>query len=180
MRAWDNSKPTQLLRGIPEKQIRATEITRYVVDAGYKGIVVFTCGNAAKALRETGIWNDSIVEVGPKGGLQTDRWWTPAEIRRTWPDLFDATSGHLPFTLMVKVAAGLRTVLGALDKDVQYLVPTGSGETILCLGLAYPHISFCAVYDNDRPETTRDAEAPLNAAVDAEFPAQYWHGRLSL
>ena len=179
MRAWDNSKPTTLLRGIPEKKIRSAIIATYILEAGYKGAVVFTCGNAAKELRNF-ISDTAIVEVGPHGVLKTDRWWTPAEIRHTWPDLFDATSGHLPMTLMVKIAQSLRLSVLTLDENMQYLVPTGSGETILCLGMAYPNINFCAVYDNDKPETTYDVSAPLNAAVAAEFPVQFWHGRLSL
>lgn len=179
MRAWDNAKTTELLRAVPEKYVRAHVIRNYIVEAGHAGAVVFTCGNAAKALREVGLGN--IVEVGPHGVLKTDRWWTPAEIRHTWPDLFDATSGHLPMTLMVKISGHLHKLLGpSIEEGTQYLVPTGSGETILCLGMAFPNVSFCAVYDNDRPETTRDTDAPLNAAVDAEFPVQYWHGRLSL
>jgi hypothetical protein len=48
-------------------------------------------------------------------------------------------------------------------------VPTGSGETILCLKLAFPHIQFVAEYDNSNPATEYSADAPLSTIVSAVF-----------
>src|SRR6266704_242668 len=178
MRTWDNSKPTQLLRVEVREQVRANLINGYVRSAGYGGAVIFSCGTAAKALKESVGNGFPVVEVGPSGGLQAGHWWSPEEINKTWPALFDASSGHLPLALMVRLAWRLAKIIGELDENTQYLVPTGSGETILCLGMAYPKVSFCAVYDNHYPATTQDFYGPLNMAVAAEFPVQYWHGQL--
>jgi hypothetical protein len=169
-----NSKPSLLK--FPAKQLRARVIARHVYAAGYPGIVVFTCGNAATALRRA--TNASVLEIGPKGELSPNRWYTPAEIHKTWPYLFDATSGHLPIPLMVEIAGEFKQYLGELS-GLQ-LVPTGSGETILCLSLAYPDVPFVAVYDNSKPPTTRDPHSPLNPIIDALFAVEYWNGLLDV
>jgi len=114
----------------PHKQIRSRVIKGYVDAAGYRGVVVFSCGNSAAALREQGL---EVVEVGPSGELKTAKWWTQAEIHRAWPDLFDATSGHLSVPLMCDIAKAFRAHLGDLPGAERYTVPTGSGETICCL-----------------------------------------------
>lgn len=145
----------------PNKRLRSLVVIEHVVKADYPGIVIFTCGNAAQALRDLGY--EVVVEVGPKGNLTTDRWWTPAEIHKTWPHLFDATSGHLPIPLMLRIAEEFKHHLGQL-KETQYNVPTGSGETILCLRWAYPSIQFNPVY-NLNEATQYNKEAPLNWAV---------------
>jgi hypothetical protein len=69
-------KPVQALR-FPHKQIRSRVIKDYVRAAGYRGVVVFSCGNSATALREQGL---EVVEVGDKGDLKAGKWWTQAEI----------------------------------------------------------------------------------------------------
>jgi hypothetical protein len=147
----------------PHKQIRARVIADYVRAAGYHGVVVFTCGNAARTLREQGL---EVTEVGPRGDLKTDKWWTMAEIHKAWPDLFDATSGHLAAPIMSDIAKAYRQHLGDLPGK-RYLIPSGSGETILCLRIVYPFVDFEAGYDDDFPETTRHNDAPLNQFVDA-------------
>jgi hypothetical protein len=148
----------------PHKQIRAKVIAEFVRAAGYRGVVVFTCGNAAKTLRDVGL---EVTEIGPRGDLKTDKWWTMAEIHRAWPDLFDATSGHLTVPLMADIAKAYRAHLGNLPAG-RYSVPSGSGETVTCLRLLYPLVTFDATYDNDKPETTRHPDAPLNAFVELD------------
>jgi hypothetical protein len=148
----------------PHKQIRARVIAEFVRAAGYQGVVVFTCGNAAKTLRDEGL---SVTEVGPRGDLKTDKWWTIAEIHRAWPDLLDATSGHLTVPLMGDIAKAYLAHLGDLPAG-RYSVPSGSGETVTCLRIAYPLLTFDPSYNNDKPETTRHPGAPLNAIVDAD------------
>ena len=148
----------------PHKQIRSHVIGDYVRAAGYRGVVVFSCGNSAAALREQGL---EVLEIGPRGDLQTNKWWTPAGIHRTWPDLFDATSGHLPAPLMGDIAKAFRAHLGELP-GACYVVPSGSGETICCLRLAYPLLDFEASYDDSKPETQRHPNAPLNPFVDSK------------
>lgn len=146
----------------PAKAIRARVIAAYARAAGYRGVVVFSCGNASRALKATGIYT---VEVAPGGDLVAGRWWQPAEIHRAWPDLLDATSGHLPAPLMMDLARAYRGYLGDLPQKA-YEVPTGSGETILCLSWAYPDVAFMPVYSDD-PATMYDSDAPLNSAVAA-------------
>jgi len=148
----------------PNKKLRARVIADYVREGGYRGVVVFTCGNAAVALREAGL---EVVEIGPRGALHAGKWWTQAEIHRSWPDLFDATSGHLSVPLMGDIAKEFRAHLGDLPPG-RYKVPSGSGETITCLRIAYPSLDFDAAYDNSKPETTLDPDAPLNAIVESE------------
>jgi hypothetical protein len=148
----------------PHKKIRAQVIADFVRIAGYRGVVVFTCGNAAKTLRDEGL---EVTEVGPRGDLKTEKWWTMAEIHRAWPDLFDATSGHLPIPLMGDIAKAYRAHLGELRVG-RYSVPSGSGETVTCLRVAYPLLEFDPTYDEAKLETTRHDDAPLNLFVDAD------------
>lgn len=147
---------------VPTKQIRAELIAQYVREAGYRGCVCFSCGNASRALKEAGLY---VVDVSPQGDLEAKRWWTPAEIHRSWPDLFDATSGHLPVPLMAVLAAKFKDHLGCLWVDVVYEVPTGSGETITCLRWAYPEVKFRPKYGKEL-SVKYEAQAPLTPVVN--------------
>ena len=144
----------------PAKEIRAQIIKRHVEAGDYAGVVCFSCGHAAEALRAVGL---DVLEIGDFGTLRANKWWTLAEIHRIWPRRFDATSGHLPMPLMASVARAFYAHLGELTAEC-YEVPTGSGETILALRMAYPFISFRPVY-NMGPGTDYNGLAPLNGAV---------------
>jgi len=144
------------------KALRADLIAGYVRQAGLPGVVCFSCGNASAALRRVGLY---VVDVSPSGDVEARRWWQPAEIARAWPHLFDATSGHLPLPLMAQLAAALRAAMGPLEPG-PHDVPTGSGETILCLRWAYPGVAFRAVYGGTRA-TRYEAQAPLVQLVAA-------------
>lgn len=148
----------------PTKLLRSKLIARYVRQAGYYGAVIFSCGNAARALKaelEPGL---PVVGIAPGYDLKAERWWMPDEIRRLWPHMFDATAGHLPMPLMVQLAQALADHLGPLTAGT-YHVPTGSGETVLCLRWAYPHTTFVAVYDSSNPATMFEKHAPLTPLV---------------
>jgi hypothetical protein len=125
-------------------------------------VVCFTCGNAAKHLRTQGL---DVLEVGPRGSLQTTAWWRQWEIERVWPDRFDATSGHLPLWLMQRIGTNMLSEVG-LDPQQVYGVPSGSGETLCCLALADPGLQLVAQYDDSAPETTYNSPAPLNGLVE--------------
>ena len=154
----------------PAKQLRARVIAGYMRQAGYTQAVVFTCGNAATALRKHCV---DVLEIGPQGTLAPRRWWTPADIRKTWPTLFDATSGHLPTPLMVYIAYEFKQQLGVLRSHITYVVPSGSGETVICLKIAYPNIKFVAQYDASKESTLYNPEVPLNKLVAALVPMEF-------
>jgi hypothetical protein len=162
----------------PAKKLRAQVIANFMRNSKLENAICFSCGNAAIALREE-LGASCVLEIGDKGQLQTTKWWTPAEIKAVWPNHFDATSGHLPLFLMVSIAKAFREHLGEL-KEPQYTVASGSGETIICLQMAYPACTFVAVYDNSNQATTRDNDAPLNSVVDGQFAVEYWHNQLDL
>ena len=90
------------------------------------------------------------------------------EIRQLFPMAFDATSGHLPADLMREIAVRMRNEL-TFDTDTEYTIPTGSGETVVCLKMAFPNINFIPQYDNSDPSTEYNDEAPLNEVVRAMF-----------
>jgi hypothetical protein len=157
---------------LPErKQVRATVIKEYVQQAGYEGVVCFSCGNAARALQEVG--GLYVVSVSPYGGLSANRWWTQGEIQKCWPSLLDATSGHLPMQCMLAYGEALMFRLGKLqhprspNDEMAYVVPSGSGETVVALALQYPGVRFVAQYDNSQLWTRYEVEAPLNMLVQA-------------
>ncbi len=147
----------------PRKEIRADLIAHHVRLAGYKGAVCFSCGNASAALVKTGIY---VVDVSPTGALEAKRWWQPWEVARAWPELFDATSGHLPLWLMVKIADAFKEHIGELKPGATHQVGTGSGESFVCLQIAYPEVHFEPVYGLTRG-TQYDKFAPLNPVVNA-------------
>ena len=142
------------------KRIRAEVIREYMNDAGYTRAVCFSCGNAARALESAGV---ETIHIGENGVFRPNKWFSPAEVRNIWPDAFDATSGHLGAFLMVKIGQRYRESLGELP-DVVY-VPSGSGETLCCLKMAYPQNEFIAVYGLDKATEYSDS-APLNNLVE--------------
>lgn len=155
---------TERLLRVPAKRVRAEIIRRHCWDT-YPGVVCFTCGNAADALRDVGL---SVIEVGPRGVLNAPRWWTPSAVRRSWPHLFDATSGHLPSWMLVAMAQRWRELLtpelGPM-LGVVY-VPSGSGETAITLALAYPSWSIVPVFNLDAA-TEWEPQTPLLPLMEA-------------
>lgn len=144
----------------PAKQIRAQVIAEYANAAGYRGVVAFSCGNATRELRAAGLW---VLDISPSGDIApTGKWWTPAEIHRAFPDLFDATSGHLPAWMMIEIGKRFREYLGDIEGGD---VPSGSGETIMCLRWAYPDKIFRPVYNLDKATEYND-NSPLNYLVN--------------
>ena len=90
------------------------------------------------------------------------------EIRNTFPDSFDATSGHLPMDMMNQLAAEYRATLSDTIKDGQtYIIPTGSGETVICLRMAFPKSRFIAQWDNQDPSCEYSDQAPMAQLVKA-------------
>jgi hypothetical protein len=154
----------------PNKQIRAAVIAGYVRAYGQNRVVCFSCGNASRALKEVGL---DVIDISSRGDLMPREWWTPERIAKVWPGYFDATSGHLPLFLMQRIGDHFRAHLGQLH-EACYEVPTGSGETILCLRFAYPDRRFVAVYNLDEA-TQFEPSAPLNPVVRALFEVRLAH-----
>lgn len=153
--------PTRNLN-LQQKALRAHHIVEFMQLAKYPGAVCFSCGNAAAVLRKfTDAAGLDLIELGPKGIAEPRVWWTPDMIRRSWPHYFDATPGHLPVWLMNKIAASLRQNITTAPRRIA----AGSGETAVCMAIAFPEKRFTAVYDNRKPATTYHPEAPLNKLV---------------
>lgn len=149
----------ELLR-FPHKRLRSVAIKQYMEKAGYRKAVCFSCGNAAQELARAGV---DVLHIGPNGVLEPRRWFTQAEIANCFREYFDATSGHLPAELLKVLAKIYRGYLGEIG-DGRIYVPTGSGETLVCLKLAYPDKKFVAVYNLDASTEYNEA-APLNDLV---------------
>lgn len=145
----------------PHKKIRANVIKEYLNGSKYDKVVCFSCGNAAKELTKAGV--DTLF-IGENGEFKPGRWFNHSEIETIFSNYFDATSGHLPFELMVTLSNRYKEYLGELKPDKIY-VPTGSGETIFCLKMAYPNKKFVAVY-NLNEATKYDETNPFNLLVD--------------
>ena len=142
------------------KEIRAKVIKEYISNLKYDGVVCFSCGNATRELKKAGL---NVIDISPMGDFIANRWFTPKEVKQYFPTYFDATSGHLSIELMQLIGNAFKNVLGDLP-DINY-VPTGSGETLICLKLAYPNKEFVAVY-NLNEATKYDKEATLNNLVE--------------
>lgn len=149
-----------------EKHIRAEVVRAYMTRCGISYAVCFSCGNASRYLKEAGV---SLLDISPQGDLTANRWFTMEEIRQRFPRAFDATSGHLPADLMGEIAERLKGELN-FEQDTEYIIPTGSGEGVVCLKMAFPQICFVPEYDNSDTATEYNEEAPLNALVRAMFP----------
>lgn len=148
-----------------EKRIRAEVVQAYMKRNGIPYAVCFSCGNASRYLREAGV---PLIDISPQGDLTANRWFTMEEIRQRFPQAFDATSGHLPTDLMREIAERLRAEL-SFDTDTEYIIPTGSGEGVVCLKMAFPDVPFTPQYNDNDPATEYNEEAPLNGVVRAMF-----------
>ena len=141
------------------KGLRAVAIAYYMRTNGYDKAVCFSCGNASRALKQCGI---DVLDVSPTGDLQALRWFTIGEVHRHFPTHFDATSGPLPMDCMKEVAWWYKGKLKSIPDKIN--LPTGSGETLVCLKMAFPESHITAVYDLD-DATRYEKDAPLNPLV---------------
>ena len=153
-----------LLLKFNHKQIRSEVIKGYMALIGLDKAVCFSCGNASRALKEAGV---VTLDISDSGDLVANRWFRPYEVAKTFGTYFDATSGHLPLHLMADIAQAFKKELGVLSES-EYLIPTGSGETIICLQIAYPDIKFVAQYNMNKA-TEYSKDAPLNEVVASLF-----------
>lgn len=152
---------------IDVKHIRAHVIKGYLYlrDKYNNKVVCFSCGHASTALKDVGL---DVLDIGEHGDLVPNHWFTQLEIERLFPDRFDATCGNLSMELMLALANAYKDVYAEYMKqneDTDYLVPTGSGETLVCLKLAFPDVNFHAIYNRDK-FTKYHEEAPLNKLVE--------------
>lgn len=140
------------------KRLRARIIADYMNAAGIERCLCFSCGNASRALKQV-LPPSAVLEPAVNG-----KWWTVEEIAQTWPEHFDATSGHLSVPLMAKLAQCLKRECGVLHGDHQ--VPTGSGETLLALSIAYPDVRFIPVQDGSK-STEWHEQSPLYSFIQS-------------
>jgi len=144
-----------------EKKIRAEVIKQYLNALGTSKCVCFTCGNAGMFLKEVGL---DVITVGDNELLKPVRWFSLEEIENTFK-CFNATSGYLNMVLIDRIAKKMRETIGNLEHE-HYFVPTGSGETLLVLTLAYPDKFFFPLREGT-PETQFDEGNPLNSFIEA-------------
>lgn len=142
------------------KRLRATMLYDYI--GKNKKYVCFSCGNTSKSLKRLGL---DVLDISPTGDLVPNRWFTIQEVREIFPHYFDATCGHLSMELMTKLSAIYKDFFYYLEEPDEVIVPTGSGETICCLALAFPNTKFVARYNIDA-STEYNEEAPLNKLVE--------------
>lgn len=143
----------------PNKAYRAAVIKAYMEQWGYKKAVCFSCGNASRELRKCGV---DTMDISDTGMLKARQWFDAGEVKRWFPDCFDATSGHLPIDCLLQVAAMYRSKLGSVPDAIN--LPTGSGETLIALKLAFPSCKITAVYNLDKA-TRYEEKAPYNGLV---------------
>lgn len=134
--------------------------TKMIKQYTNKPIICFSCGNAARSLEKEGL---TVLHIGEQGVLNPNKWFTVQEIQHYFPEYFDATSGHLNMELMNLIAEEYKKELKQLPNTI-YL-PTGSGETLVCLKLAFPETKIIAVYNLGK-ETEYNENAPLNKLVE--------------
>lgn len=144
----------------PNKALRAQAIKEYMQKYGFDKAICFSCGNASRALKEIGV---DTLDISASGDMLALKWFKIGEIKKAFPNYFDATSGHLPLDCMQMVAETFKAYLGEIPDEIT--LPTGSGETLVCLKLAYPKTKINAVY-NLSSATQYDNDAPLNKVVE--------------
>lgn len=140
----------------PNKKLRSKVIKEYINKTAFSKVVCFSCGNASRELKNVGL---NVLDVSPTGDLIANRWFKSSDFKKYFAEYFNATSGYLPFDLMFEIGKEFKNYLGDLPQT--NYIATGSGETLVCLKLAYPDKSFIAVYDNSNIATTYDTDSPL-------------------
>ena len=123
------------------------------------GVVCFSCGNATRELKNIGL---NVIDISPQGDLIPNKWYKPSEVAEVFTNYFDATSGHLSMEIMQMIGDEFKKALGNIPQT--NYVATGSGETLVCLKLAYPSKDFIAVYNIDKA-TEYNENATLNNLV---------------
>lgn len=146
------------------KQIRSLVIKKYLDKIGLKKVVCFSCGNATRELKNLGL---DVLDISPNGLLSSNKWFNSNDVLKYFPERFNATSGYLPIDLMIKIGKAFKNELGNIPNNLK--IPSGSGETIICLSLAYPNLNFIPLYDNNNLATKFDKECPLNPLIDKMF-----------
>lgn len=127
-------------------------------------MVCCSCGNASKALKETGLYT---VAIAPNGDLRANRWFKHQEIARMFPGLLDATSGHLPLPLMERIGQAYAECLTTQADKLfwahhDFYLPTGSGETLLALRLVFAGTRFHPIRWKGNPATEFNHKSLLN------------------
>ena len=150
---------TELFR-FNNKELRSIVIRAYMQRHGFDKAVCFSCGNASRQLKAAGV---KTLDISQTVDMQANRWFTIGEIKAAFPDYFDATSGHLPMDCMQDIADEFYFHLHK-SMPGSILLPTGSGETLVCLKMAFPKTIITAVYNMDAA-TQYEEDAPLNSLV---------------
>ena len=147
------------------KKIRAEVIKEHLNALGKNICVCFTCGNATRALRKVGL---EVISVGENEEFTPNKWFSYTNIQKSFNGLFDATSGHLPMPFLDYISLRAKNELREEFKPGQtYDIKVGSGETITCLKMAFPDISFNPIRLEGHKPTEFNKYAPGNSIVYA-------------
>ena len=126
------------------KQIRSEVIKKRY---GGQRVVCFSCGNATDALEAAGV---NVISVSPRSSLAAQNYIPPKEVERMF-NAPDVTSGNLPPYLMLEIGKRFNEALRLFldDEEIvsrQFIVPCGSGETIMALANFIPLQNITGYY----------------------------------
>ena len=147
-------KSEQKIVELPNKAIRSGVIKAFL---GKDKCFCFSCGNATKALKKVGV---KVVGISKQDDLAATKYIDPFVTKQIF-DTFDATSGHLPISLMPYIAQQIKNYLpDAMYRDSDLIFcPLGSGETLFALSWLFPISRLVGVYGDYEP--VKFAKTPL-------------------
>lgn len=141
-------KEKLIIIGLKNKDIRSKIIKKYL---GNDKCFCFSCGNASRSLRNHDV---NVIGISKDDLLSSNREVDIYDSRFMFGDYFDATSGHLPMTLISEISKEIKKLLPKemFNNDKKILIPVGSGETMLCFMMLFDVKRLIGFYaENYRP-----------------------------
>lgn len=140
------------------KSIRSEIIADDIRKKNLDGAVCFSSGTALHYLREAVPY---VLGVSDENGdLRARRWFPMKEIKRIFPTLYDATSGHLTRETIIRCSERLKREVKC--ELTTALIASGSGESALIANYAFPECNFIPIFDQRNQHTKWSAECELN------------------
>lgn len=119
---------------INNKEIRSNIIKDYLDRLNKDKVICLSCGNASRELKKTGLKVETLGSDKGELNKKLELW----EIQNRL-EAFDATSGHLNFWFIEKIANEIRKRIPnrIFTDKLNIYVPTGSGETLIALSYLF-------------------------------------------